>query len=151
MKVLSILFLTIAGASAAMPNAAPAEANAMTNNGAEPDFGAAAPAQEADPAAAAAAFHPNGPPPPQQPPTWPQPPRECRPGTYSCTVTNNGWRVCDVSGHWVVSNFLFPDIEDEKWKLMMMKIVCWLLLAQHPLPVQLAEWQPLLPPHSLVE
>lgn len=115
MKVLSILFLTIAGASAAIPNAAPAEANAMTN-GAETDFGAAAPAQEADPAAAAAAFHPNGgPPPPQQPPTWPQPPRECRPGTYSCTVTNNGWRVCDVSGHWVVSNLLFPDIEDEKW------------------------------------
>lgn len=34
---------------------------------------------------------------------WFPPHQECRPGSYSCTWNNRGWRVCDWSGHWVVS------------------------------------------------
>ncbi|KXX76068.1 hypothetical protein MMYC01_204974 [Madurella mycetomatis] len=32
---------------------------------------------------------------------WFPPHQECRPGSYSCTWNNRGWRVCDWSGHWV--------------------------------------------------
>lgn len=84
MKVLSILFLAIAGASAAMPNADPDAMANDANTMAEDSAGFRGPGG------------PGG-------SGWARPPRECRPGTYSCTVNNNGWRVCDYSGHWVVS------------------------------------------------
>jgi hypothetical protein len=41
---------------------------------------------------------------------WPKPPfhHKCRPGSYSCTWSRNGWRVCDWSGHWVASLLSSP-------------------------------------------
>ncbi len=40
------------------------------------------------------------------PPHPPHPRPQCKPGTYSCTPDKKGWRVCDWSGHWVVSSLL---------------------------------------------
>ncbi|KAG7291878.1 hypothetical protein NEMBOFW57_001900 [Staphylotrichum longicolle] len=56
-----------------------------------------------------AAAQPQGwfPPPPPPPPR----PQECRPGTYSCTVNKNGWRVCDVSGRWVFGGYCSRNTE----------------------------------------
>lgn len=33
---------------------------------------------------------------------------DCHPGTYSCTPDAKGWRVCDVSGHWVYAGACPP-------------------------------------------
>jgi hypothetical protein len=31
----------------------------------------------------------------------------CTPGTYACTNDATGWQVCDVSGQFVVSSFMY--------------------------------------------
>ncbi|KAH6628282.1 hypothetical protein F5144DRAFT_654459 [Chaetomium tenue] len=99
MKFLSLLALAAAATAAVMPNAASPDAAApaadtMAIN--EQGQQAAAAAPQAD-AANAQPNHWYPPPPP--------PPPGCRPGAYSCTTTNNGWRVCDVSGHWVFAGY----------------------------------------------
>lgn len=42
------------------------------------------------------------------------PPQGCKPATYACTHNPTthvpGWKVCDVSGHWVVSGFPLPPL-----------------------------------------
>ncbi|KAK4153108.1 hypothetical protein C8A00DRAFT_43942 [Chaetomidium leptoderma] len=90
MKFLSILALATAAIAAVAPNA---EVDAMDMNAQVQ--GAATPQGET-------AGQPNHwlPPPPPPPP-----PGGCRPGSYSCTTTNNGWRVCDYSGHWVFAGY----------------------------------------------
>ncbi|KAK4239731.1 hypothetical protein C8A03DRAFT_32175 [Achaetomium macrosporum] len=85
MKFLAILALAAAAIAA--------DANANTNNGAQ-----AAPQAQAQ--AAAAAADSQG--------WYPPPPPPCRPGSYSCTTNNNGWRICDYSGHWVYGGACSP-------------------------------------------
>ncbi|KAK3298599.1 uncharacterized protein B0H64DRAFT_78967 [Chaetomium fimeti] len=95
MQFLSLLALAAAATAAVMPNAAEPNAAAPLAVDEQAQPAAAAPQADAaggaEAAGAAGANH-----------YWPPPPpTECRPGTYSCTTTNKGFRVCDYSGHWV--------------------------------------------------
>ncbi|KAK3901173.1 hypothetical protein C8A05DRAFT_35158 [Staphylotrichum tortipilum] len=56
-------------------------------------------AQEAQGAAEPAHWPPH--------PPYPRP-RECHPGTYSCTPNHRGWRVCDWSDHRVFVGWCSP-------------------------------------------
>ena len=96
MKFLALLALAAAATAAVMPNAATPDA---TNMAVDQQAEQQQAAPQAD-ASSGTNAQPQGwyPPPPPPPP-----PTQCRPGTYSCTTTNNGFRVCDYSGHWVVS------------------------------------------------
>ncbi len=125
MKFLSILALAGAALAAMDTNAAMDAANSV--NGVPP---------------------PDPPPPPPPPPPAPPHPTECRPGTYSCTTNKKGWRVCDISGHWVVSTT--PSFLSYTSKILTGNGIVRRLLRLEPgVQVQLAERQPLLPAQAL--